>query len=202
MPGAAVRTSPLLPWSDGQPLEFAARPANDIEIDPFQSWTQLRPVEVAVVADPAADDGIIDLGQILQGFVAAEMKPPTPDFPADARQRLGAGCGQEAVDGLPFATSFSGRETESPGSRTRWQESRRAGSHPCSRRFSSFQDAAPTCRPQSDPQAHSITPAPPQRFCSDKSHRPRSARTGCARTRAPSTCRTRSAGTGLREAEK
>ena len=80
-----------------EPLEFAARPANDIEIDPFQGWTQLRPVEVAVVADPAANDGIIDLGQILQGFVAAEMKPPTPDFPADARQRLWAGGGQEAV---------------------------------------------------------------------------------------------------------
>jgi hypothetical protein len=101
-----------------EPLEFAAHPANDIEIDPFESGTQLRPVEVAVVADPAADDGIMDLGQILQGFVAAEMKPPTPDFPADARQRLGAGCRQEA--GPPsLATSFSRHETESPGSRTR-----------------------------------------------------------------------------------
>src|SRR5258706_3957523 len=39
------------------PLELAACPANDIEIDPFQGWTQLRPVEVAVVADPAANDG-------------------------------------------------------------------------------------------------------------------------------------------------
>jgi hypothetical protein len=36
-----------------EPFEFAARPANDIEIDPFEGWTQLRPVEVAVVADPA-----------------------------------------------------------------------------------------------------------------------------------------------------
>ena len=68
-----------------EPFEFAARPANDIEIDPFEGWTQLRPVEVAVVADPAANDGIVDLGQMLQGFVATEMKPPAPDFPADPR---------------------------------------------------------------------------------------------------------------------
>src|SRR5271166_3467027 len=103
-----------------EPLEFAARPANDIEIDPFQSWTQLRPVEVAVVADPAADDGIIDLGQILQGFIAAEMKPPTPDFPTDARQRLGAGCGQEAVDCLPLPHRF-------PGAKLKAQEVERDG---------------------------------------------------------------------------
>ena len=103
-----------------EPLEFAARPANDIEIDHFQSWTQLRPVEVAVVADPGADDGIIDLGQILQGFVAAEMKPPTPDFPADARQRLGAGCGQEAVDRLPLPYRF-------PGAKLKAQEVERDG---------------------------------------------------------------------------
>src|SRR5262249_11770028 len=38
-----------------QPLELAARPADDIEIDPFQGWTQLRLVEVAVVVDPAAN---------------------------------------------------------------------------------------------------------------------------------------------------
>src|SRR5213082_1878947 len=36
-----------------QPLELAARPADDIEIDPLQGRTQLRPVEVAVVVDPA-----------------------------------------------------------------------------------------------------------------------------------------------------
>jgi hypothetical protein len=47
-------------------------------------WAK-RPVEVAVVADPAANDGIVDLGQILQGFVAAEMKRLVPDFPADPR---------------------------------------------------------------------------------------------------------------------
>ena len=48
-----------------EPLEFAARPANDIEVDPFESGTQLRPVERAVVADPASNDRIVDLSEIL-----------------------------------------------------------------------------------------------------------------------------------------
>jgi hypothetical protein len=59
-----------------EPLEFAARPANDIEIDPFERWTQLRPVEVAVIDDPASNDGIVQLREVLQGFVAAVMKRP------------------------------------------------------------------------------------------------------------------------------
>ena len=67
-----------------EPLEFAACPANDIEIDPFERWTQLRPVEVAVIDDPASNDGIVQLREVLQGFVAAVMKRPAPDFPADA----------------------------------------------------------------------------------------------------------------------
>src|SRR5208282_122653 len=35
-----------------QPFEFAARPADDIEVNPLQGRTQLRSVEVAVVVDP------------------------------------------------------------------------------------------------------------------------------------------------------
>src|SRR4051794_17179561 len=56
-----------------QPLEFAARPADDIEINPLQGRTQLRPVEVAVVVDPASNARVVHLGQIWQGFVAAMM---------------------------------------------------------------------------------------------------------------------------------
>src|SRR5215469_12573601 len=59
-----------------QPLELAARPADDIEIDPFQGWTQLRLVEVAVVVDPAANARVVHLGQVLQGLVTAMMKRP------------------------------------------------------------------------------------------------------------------------------
>src|SRR5258705_13588095 len=47
-----------------QPLEFAARPADDIEINPLQGRTQLRSVEVAVVVDPALNARVVHLGQI------------------------------------------------------------------------------------------------------------------------------------------
>src|SRR6516165_6396667 len=56
-----------------QPFELAARPADDIEIDPLQGRTQLRLVEVAVVVDPAANARVVHLGQVLQGLVAAMM---------------------------------------------------------------------------------------------------------------------------------
>jgi putative ABC transport system substrate-binding protein len=48
------------------------------------------------------------------------------------------------------------------------QVSRHADLHPCSRQSSSSADAVPTCRSQSDQQARSIAPAPPQRSCSDR----------------------------------
>ena len=54
-------------------LELAARPPNDIGIDPLQGRTQLRLVEVAVVGDPAADARVVHLGQFVQGLVAAVM---------------------------------------------------------------------------------------------------------------------------------
>jgi len=85
--GACGRTSLGALGLMDEPLEFAARPSNDIEIDPFESGTQLRPVEVAKVNDPAANDGIIDLIEILQGFVAKEMKPPASDDPDPDRAR-------------------------------------------------------------------------------------------------------------------
>src|SRR5207302_6213028 len=69
--------------------------------DPLQGRTQLRPVEVAVVVDPALNVRVVGLSQILQGFVAVMMKGPAPDRPADGRQRLRAGCRHEAVRGAP-----------------------------------------------------------------------------------------------------
>ena len=78
-------------------LELATRPPNDIGIDPFQGRTQLRLVEVAVVADPAADARVVHLGQVGQGLVAAVMERPTPNLSADALQRLRAGSGLETV---------------------------------------------------------------------------------------------------------
>ena len=80
-----------------QPFEFAARPADDIEVNPLQGRTQLRSVEVAVVVDPASNARVVHLGQIWQGFVAAMLKRPAPDRSANERQRLRAGGGLEAV---------------------------------------------------------------------------------------------------------
>src|SRR5215470_5848379 len=82
-----------------QPLELAARPADDIEIDPLQGRTQLRLVEVAVVVDPAANARVVHRGQVLQGLVAAMLKRPAPNCSADGRQGLRTGGGQEARKG-------------------------------------------------------------------------------------------------------
>jgi hypothetical protein len=45
-----------------QPLELPARPADDIDIDPLEGRAQLRPIEVAVVVDPAFDIRVVRLG--------------------------------------------------------------------------------------------------------------------------------------------
>ena len=45
-----------------QTLELATRPASDIEIDILKRRTQSRPVETAVVGDPAANGRIVYLG--------------------------------------------------------------------------------------------------------------------------------------------
>ena len=97
-----------------QPLEFAARPANDKDIDPLEGRAQLRPIELAVVVDPAFDVRIVRLGQILQGFVSAMVKRPPPDCPADGRERFRAGRGQKASErAAPFPQRFPCSEHES-----------------------------------------------------------------------------------------
>src|SRR5208283_4281966 len=79
------------------PLELAPRPSTGIRIAPLQGRTQLGLVEVAVVGDPAANARVVLLGQLLQGLVAVMMKRPTPNGPADGRQRFRTGGGHEAV---------------------------------------------------------------------------------------------------------
>jgi hypothetical protein len=97
-----------------QPFVLPARPADDIEVDPLQGRTQLRSIEVAVVVDPALNVRVVHLGQVLQGLVAAMMKSPTPDRPADGRQRFRAGGGQEARKGPTRSSQrFSRPEFES-----------------------------------------------------------------------------------------
>jgi hypothetical protein len=70
-----------------EPLEFAARPANNIGIDPRQGRTQLRVVELTVIVDPATNARVVHRRQALQGLIAAVMKRPAPDGPADGLQR-------------------------------------------------------------------------------------------------------------------
>src|SRR3984957_267597 len=96
-----------------EPFELTARPADDIEIDPLQGRTQLRPIEVAVVVDPALNVRVVHLGQFLEGLVAAMMKRPPPDGLADGRQRLWAGGGKEARKRTaPSSQRFSRSEFE------------------------------------------------------------------------------------------
>src|ERR1700686_1490985 len=96
-------TNPRQPFSrplrpPTQPLVLAARPANDIGIDPVEGRKQLLPIEVAVVVDPALDGRVVRQGQIFQGLVAAMMPLPAPDRPADGRQRFRAGGRPEGVN--------------------------------------------------------------------------------------------------------
>ena len=96
-----------------QPFELTARPADDVDIDPLQGRTQLRPIEVAVVVDPALNVRVVHLGQLVQGLVAAMMKRPPPDRPADGRQRLRTCGGQKARKGTPPSSQrFSRSEFE------------------------------------------------------------------------------------------
>src|SRR5215468_6538679 len=96
-----------------QPFELPTRPADDIDVDPLQGRTQLRPIEVAVVVDPALNVRIVHLGQFLQGLVAAMMKRPPPNCLADGLQRFWASGGQEARKGtMPSPQRFSHSEFE------------------------------------------------------------------------------------------
>src|SRR5262249_56598822 len=100
------------------PLELAACPSNDIGIDPSQGGTQLRRIEVTVVADPATDARVVHRGQFGQGQVTAMVKLPASDFPANALQRLWASGGGETVreNSLSpfFSHPLSGPQLENP----------------------------------------------------------------------------------------
>src|SRR5580692_8987217 len=172
------------------PLELAARPPNDIGIDPLQGRTQPRLVEVAVVGDPAANARVVHLGQLLQGLVAAMMKRPTPNRPADGRQRFRTSGGHEAVGSLSIPDRL-------PGSKLKTQKIKRddrkvaapvrilAIDDLCLHRMQhQLADRKTICK------SRSIAPAPLRHFGSDKWHRPRSARSEYADSSAPSTCRT------------
>src|SRR5947207_5480206 len=83
-------------WRSGRGTMLSSQSVA-IAIDPLEGRAQVRPIELAVVVDPALDVRIVPLGQILQGFVAVVVKCPTPDCPADGRQRFRSSCGEETV---------------------------------------------------------------------------------------------------------
>src|SRR5215211_4656965 len=88
--GRICSAKPLKPVSrpfglPTQPLEFAARPADDIDIDPFKGRTQLRPVEVTVVVDPALNVRIVRLIAFSAFGLAARHEAVRVDAPAPHR---------------------------------------------------------------------------------------------------------------------
>src|SRR5206468_1092054 len=70
-----------------QPLELAARPADDIEIDPLQGRTQLRLVEVAVVVlcPPICPGAMLPVARKRRTQAIAVLIP-TPNCDAAARR--------------------------------------------------------------------------------------------------------------------
>ena len=103
-----------------QPFEFAARPADDIEVNPLQGRTQLRSVEVAVVVDPASNARVVHLGQIWQGFVAAVMKRPAYSCVSPYGPAILVTHGQQRTHALQQNrrgfSEFAGQACSSPSS--------------------------------------------------------------------------------------
>jgi len=132
------------------------------------------------------------------------MKRPAANLAADARQRLRAGGGLETVrEDAPVRL----HPHDLPGAKRETQKVEvdvRGVAAPVHilavDDLRLLWDAAPACRPPSGRPPRPTVPAPPRRSCSDKWHRPHTARTGHEERFSPSTCRTRSAGTGSSEA--
>src|ERR1700732_4233815 len=125
------------------------------------------------------------------------MKSPSPDRPANGRQRLRAGGRLEAVREDSFFPLPPHRLPRTKCKAEKVERDVGKVSTPfCILAVDlSSQGAVPTCRPQSGRQARSIPPAPRRRSGSDKWRRPRNARTECEDRFSPSTYRTHNAET-------
>src|SRR4030081_475305 len=142
-----------------EPLVLVAAPADQVGVYPPQGAAESRPIEVAVVVDPALDVRIEHPCQILQGLVASSVEcPPTNRLPY-CLQRLWTSRRQERDTEL----------TPAPDSRPRTklvsEKVERLDRiisltvrNPCSRRASSFADAEPACRPRNGPPGRSTMP--------------------------------------------
>src|SRR5262245_55766936 len=96
-----------------QTLELPTCPAHQVGVDAQQRCSQLLAIELAVVVDPATNAGIVNRGQILQGFVAAMVNGPSPDGPADGLQCFWTGSRPEAMHvAMPMPDRLPGSESE------------------------------------------------------------------------------------------
>src|SRR6267378_3725918 len=93
--GRPERTTPLPPRSGTGAACTCCGPADQVGVYPPQGAAESRPIEVAVVVDPALDVRIEHPCQILQGLVASSVEcPPTNRLPY-CLQRLWTSRGQE-----------------------------------------------------------------------------------------------------------
>src|SRR6186997_2134333 len=84
-----------------EPLVLVAAPADQVGVYPLQISQQSRPVEVAVVVDPALNVRIEHPRQIIQGLVAPSMECPSTDRLPYSLQRVRTDRGQERDAELP-----------------------------------------------------------------------------------------------------
>ena len=84
-----------------EPLVLVAAPADQVGVYPLQISQQSRPVEVAVVVDPALNVRIEHPRQIIQGLVAPSMECPSTNRLPYSLQRVRTDRGQERDAELP-----------------------------------------------------------------------------------------------------
>ena len=78
-----------------QPLVLPLRPAHQVGVDALEQGVQPGPVELAVVVHPSSDDGVDNVGELVQFRAAAQVDAPGADFLAHSLEGVLADRGQE-----------------------------------------------------------------------------------------------------------
>src|SRR5437763_13037179 len=95
-----------------EPLVLVAAPANQVGVYSLQISRQSRPVEMAVVVDPALNVRIKHPRQIIQGFVAPSMECPSTNRLPYSLKRARTDRGQNATPScLPCQIADLGRNS-------------------------------------------------------------------------------------------
>src|ERR1700694_4913713 len=84
-----------------EPLVLVAAPADQVGVYPPQGAAESRPIEVAVVVDPALDVRIEHPCQILQGLVASSVECPRRTVCRIAFSAFGLAAGRKETPSLP-----------------------------------------------------------------------------------------------------